>query len=222
MQELPDRPAFVIRDALIEMIVTGRFKHGERLNEQRLAQEFDVSRTPLREALQLLSSSGLVRLEHRRGAFVHYPSLEEVVEMFEFMAEVEALCARYAARRIDAGLMAQLTAALQGCENAVTAGDLDAYYLANRAFHQTIYQASGNSFLAQEADRLFRRLAPFRRMQLQVRGRMAQSLAEHRAIYDALAAGDPDLAQQSLRPHVAIQGERFNDLVANYRRIAGR
>lgn len=222
MQTPSDRPAFMIRDALIEMIVTGRFVHGERLNEQKLAQEFNVSRTPLREALQLLSSSGLVRLEHRRGAFVHYPSLEEVIEMFEFMADIEALCGRYAARRIDATLLAQLFDTLRGCEEAAQAGDTDGYYEANRQFHQTIYQASGNSFLAQEAEKLLRRLAPFRRMQLQVAGRMAQSLAEHRAIYAALEARDPELAGQTLRPHVAIQGERFNDLVANYRRIAGR
>lgn len=222
MQDTPDRPAFLIRDALIEMIVTGRFSHGARLNEQKLAEEFSVSRTPLREALQLLSSSGLVRLEHRRGAFVHYPSLEEVVEMFEFMAEVEALCGRYAARRIDEPLLAQLSDALQGCEQAVQDEKTDDYYAANHSFHRTIYQASGNSFLAKEAEKLLRRLAPFRRMQLQVRGRMAQSLQEHRAIYEALAARDSDLAARTLRPHVAIQGERFNDLVANYRRIAGR
>ena len=216
-----ERPAISIRDALIDMIVTGRFANGERLNEQKLAQEFDVSRTPLREALQLLSSSGLVRMEHRRGAFVHHPSLEEVIEMFEFMADIEALCGRYAAKRIDESQLAKLRNALEGCEKAVAAEDINAYYAANRDFHRTIYRAAGNSFLAGEAERLLNRLAPFRRMQLLARGRLAQSLAEHRAIYEALEAGDGDRAADALHPHVAMQGGRFNDLLASYRRVAG-
>jgi len=213
------RPALVIRDALIDRIMKGLFSQGERLNEQRLAHEFNVSRTPLREALQLLSSSGLVRLEHRRGAFVHYPSLEELIEMFEFMADVEALCGRYAAQRIDQEKLDHLQETLEDCETAADAGDADAYYDANRRFHRTIYAASGNSFLASEAERLLNRLAPFRRTQLQARGRMQQSLAEHRAIHDALAAKDADRAAAVLHPHVALQGGRFNELVVSYRRL---
>ncbi|MBV0892049.1 GntR family transcriptional regulator [Paracoccus sp. Z118] len=213
------RPALVIRDALIERIMRGLFSQGERLNEERLAQEFNVSRTPLREALQLLSSSGLVRLEHRRGAFVHYPSLDELIEMFEFMADVEALCGRYAAQRIDQERLDRLQVTLDDCEKAADAGDIDAYYIANRDFHRMIYAASGNSFLAAEAERLLNRLAPFRRTQLQARGRMRQSLAEHRAIYEALVDKDADRAAAIVHPHVALQGERFNDLVVSYRRV---
>lgn len=213
------RPAIAIRDALIDRIMRGLFAQGERLNEQRLAQEFNVSRTPLREALQLLSSSGLVRLEHRRGAFVHYPSLEELIEMFEFMADVEVLCGRYAARRIDQDTLHQLGRTLDDCQAAADADDVDAYYDANRRFHRTIYAASGNSFLASEAERLLSRLAPFRRTQLRARGRIQQSLAEHRAIHAALAARDPEAAAAALHPHVALQGGRFNDLVVSYRRL---
>lgn len=212
------RPAVVIRDALMDRIAKGEFAQGERLNEQRLAEEFNVSRTPLREALQLLSSSGLVRLEHHRGAFVHYPSLTELIEMFEFMADVEALCGRYAAQRIDQESLDRLHRTIVACDEAADACDTDAYYEANRDFHRTIYAASGNSFLAAEAERLLNRLAPFRRTQLQVRGRLQQSLAEHRRIHDALAARDAEGAAALLHPHVALQGERFNDLVASFRR----
>lgn len=216
------RPTITIRDTLTEMIVTGRFKHGARLDEQSLALEFGVSRTPLREALQMLSMSGLVRQEHRRGSFVHYPSLEEVVSMFEVMAEVEAICGRHAARRMDASLMQDLEAALIACEERAAAGDPEGYYEANRRFHTTIYRGSGNAFLEAEAERLHNRLSPFRRMQLLARGRVRQSLAEHRAILAALQDGDPARVSQALLDHIGIQGERFNDLVAQYRRIAGR
>lgn len=215
-------PTLAIRDALTEMIVRGRFRHGDRLDEQSLAQEFGVSRTPLREALQMLAMSGLVRQEHRRGAFVHYPSLEEVIEMFQVMAEVEAICGRLAARRMDAPLLQDLAEALRACEARAKDGDSDGYYQANQCFHSLIYRASGNGFLAAEAERLHARLSPFRRLQLQLRGRMAQSLAEHREIFAALQAGDPARVTAALLDHVAIQGERFNDLVASHRRLAGR
>lgn len=214
-----ERPAHLIRDALLDRLLAGDFAQGERLNEQRLAQEFNVSRTPLREALQLLSASGLIRLEHRRGAFVHYPSLDELVEMFEFMADVEALCGRYAAQRIDEPTLDMLRKTVADCSVAAANGDMPGYFAANRDFHRTIYAASGNSFLAAEAERLLNRLAPFRRTQLQARGRMQQSLAEHRAILDAIAARDADGAASTLRPHVALQGNRFNDLVVSYRRV---
>ncbi|MFC0280547.1 GntR family transcriptional regulator [Falsigemmobacter intermedius] len=216
------RPAEQIRDALIERIITGAIKDGERLDEQRLAEQFGVSRTPLREALQMLSGSGLVRHELRRGTFVHFPSLDEVLEMFQVMAEVEAICGRYAARRISAPALDDLARALDLCREAAARSDKAAYYAANHQFHDLIYEASGNGFLAAEAARLHSRLQPFRLRQLEVRHRLSQSLAEHEAIWEALARGDSELAGRCLFDHVAIQGERFNDLVANYRRIAGR
>ena len=76
---MTERMADTIRAALEEMIVTGQYADGERLDEQRLAEHFDVSRTPLREAFQQLAASGLVVLEARRGAFVRQPAFEEMV-----------------------------------------------------------------------------------------------------------------------------------------------
>jgi DNA-binding GntR family transcriptional regulator len=80
-----------------------------------------------------------------------------------------------------------------------------------------IYAASGNDFLAQESQRLHKRLQPFRRMQLRVRGRMLQSLAEHRQILTALEEADSATAEAVLRDHVAVQGGKFNDLMASYK-----
>lgn len=216
------RPADHIRDSLIERIITGEIANGSRLDEQRLAEEFGVSRTPLREALQMLQGSGLVRHELRRGTFVQFPGLEEVLEMFQVMAEVEAICGRYAARRMTKALLAGIGEALTECRTVAEEGDLAGYYLANRRFHSLIYAASGNRFLTAEASRLHSRLQPFRRRQLEVRERMRHSLAEHEAIFAALSLGDAELSGRRLYDHVAIQGERFNDLVANYRQIACR
>ncbi|WP_407920715.1 GntR family transcriptional regulator [Frigidibacter oleivorans] len=218
-----DRRTDQIREALEEMIVEGHFADGARLDEVSLADRFSVSRTPLREALQALAASGLVELRHRRGAFVRFPSLEDVVEMFDVMAEIEALCGRYAARRMSAEDQSAIEAALLACEAAAAQQDVEGYYRANHDFHRLIYHAAGNRFLAGEAERLQRRLTPFRRLQLRVRGRMPESLRQHRQIFEALVAGDAERVTRQMREHIAVQGDRFNDLAATYRSaIRGR
>lgn len=212
------RNADEIRESLERRIVEGEFKDGERLDEVSLAKRFGVSRTPLREALRMLAGSGLVELVPRRGAFVRHPGLVELLEMFEVMAELEALCGRHAARRIAPGALVELTAAARSCEAAMAAGDPDAYYHRNEEFHRIIYQAAGNQFLAAEAGRLQKRLRPFRRMQLHARGRMEQSMREHAVILQAMETGDADLVATTLRDHVAIQGEKFHSLLDHYGR----
>jgi DNA-binding GntR family transcriptional regulator len=210
------RSADEIRETLEQRIVEGEFRDGERLDEVTLAARFGVSRTPLREALRMLAGSGLVELIPRRGAFVRHPGVVELVEMFEVMAELEAMCGRHAARRISPGALAELSVAARACEQALEKQDPDGYYHRNEEFHQLIYKAAGNNFLATEAQRLQKRLRPFRRMQLRARGRMQQSMREHAAILKALEAGDADVAAAALRSHVVVQGERFHDLLSAY------
>ena len=212
------RRADGVRETLEQMIVTGDLADGERLDEVTLAERFGCSRTPLREAFQALAASGLVQLIPRRGAFVRHPGLEEMVEMFEVMAELEALCGRLAARRVTPALLAALQATVAACEAAVARDDHDLYYAENERFHLLLYEAAGNGFLAAEAGRLHRRLKPYRRLQLRVRGRMDQSLAEHRAVLSALQDGRAEAAAETLRDHVAVQGGKFNDLMVSYRR----
>ena len=108
---------------------------------------------------------------------------------------------------------AELLAAHQACEAA--RGDPDAYFYCNERFHNAIYAGSHNGFLAEEASALQRRLRPYRRLQLRVRDRMANSFAEHEAVVAALQAGDAAAAGDALRRHVSVQGERFGDLVAS-------
>ncbi|MHB2266044.1 GntR family transcriptional regulator [Aliihoeflea sp. PC F10.4] len=211
----------LVREQLEQLIVEGAFSNGERLDEIKLSQRFNVSRTPLREAFQALAASGLIDLQPRRGAFMRYPAFEEVIEMFEVMAEIEAFCGSLASRRVTPKLIDRLSQTVAECECAVAADDSGAYYRANEVFHFLIYEASGNAFLAKEAGRLHRRLKPYRRMQLKVRGRMVQSLAEHRLILDALVKGEGETAATGLRDHVAIQGSKFNDLIVNYRQATG-
>ncbi len=214
------RRADIIAEQLEERIFDGTYADGDRLDEVRLAEQFGVSRTPLREALQRLARSGLVELIPRRGAFVRQPGPVELMEMFEVMAEVEAVCGRLAAKRISDKALADLHDANDRCQAAVEAQDPDSYYSENERFHKIIYRESGNGFLATETGNLHRRLQPFRRQQLRLRGRMAQSMSEHEAILKALEQGDSEAAANALRGHVAIQGEKFHSLMATLKNAA--
>jgi len=207
------RRADTILDDLEQMIVTGAVADGERLDENRLADRFGVSRTPVREALQKLAASGLVEQIPRRGVFVREPGLAELVEMFEAMAELEAACARLAALRITEPTLDLLRAANDLCQEAVETGAADHYYHQNERFHQLIYAAAENRYLEEQTLRLQKRLKPFRRMQLQLRGRLAQSMAEHVAVVEALSSGDGEAAARTLRAHVVVQGEKFHHLL---------
>ncbi len=204
-----------LRDSIEEMIATGRFCPGEHLDETELAAEFGVSRTPIREALIQLASMGLVVTRPRRGTVVAEIAPQRLVEMFEVMAELEAMCGRLAARRMTADDHARLLAAHHACNDARNANDADEYYYRNEVFHEEIYAGSRNAFLAEQARNLRRRLRPYRRLQLRVRDRLANSYSEHDQIVKALLAGDGDAAANLLRGHVVIQGERFADLIAS-------
>lgn len=202
-----------LREQIEEQIATGQLPPGSALDEVALATQFGVSRTPVREALIQLTAEGLVELRPRRGAVVASVGPARLLEMFEVMAELEAMCARLAARRMSEAEQAELLAAHRACEAA--RGDPDAYFYCNERFHNAIYAGSHNGFLAEEAAALQRRLRPYRRLQLRVRDRMANSFAEHEAVVAALQAGDAAAAGNALRRHVSVQGERFGDLVAS-------
>jgi DNA-binding GntR family transcriptional regulator len=206
-----------LRDSLEEDIINGRRVPGERLDPEALGREFNVSRTPVREAIQQLVASGLVTVKPKKGTFVARVGIDQLIEMFEVMAELEGMCGRLAARRITEDELAELHGALERCEAAAQAGDTDEYYYENETFHDCIYRASHNGFLLGEARQLKQRLKPYRRLQLQVRQRLHGSLREHRAVVAAIEAGDTAAAEQALRDHVLIQGEKFSDFVASIR-----
>jgi DNA-binding GntR family transcriptional regulator len=211
----PPKRSLAVREMIEERIADGRYPPGMRLDEVALASEFGVSRTPIRETLIQLSSSGMVDLRPRRGAVVADASPHRICEMFEVMAELEGMCARLAARRITDEEQAALVASHKACERARDRGSADDYFVENETFHQAIYRAAHNAFLAEQAVQLQRRLRPFRRLQLRIRNRVGTSFAEHQAIVDAIMAGDGDQAARLLRDHVIVQGERYGDLVAS-------
>jgi DNA-binding GntR family transcriptional regulator len=208
-----------LRESIEEEIAVGKLLPGTHLDEVELATRFGVSRTPIREALSLLLGEGLVESRPRRGAVVAQVSPPRLIEMFEVMAELEAMCARLAARRITDEEFGAMELAHEECRSAAAGRDPDAYFYANERFHFALYTASHNVFLFEQAAALQRKLRPYRRLQLRVRNRLAGSFEEHQAILDALRACDADAAASSVRRHVIVQGERFADLIASLARM---
>lgn len=189
--------------ALAESIAAGRLAPGTALEEERLAAAHGVSRTPVREALRLLAATGLVEQRPRRGAVVSRPDPRRLAEMFEAMAELEAICAGLCARGMGRAARQGLKARHAAMGRMAAAGDLAAYRDANVAFHEALYAGAGNAYLAELAGMTRRRLAPFRAAQLGGRDRLAASHAEHGAIVAAILAGDAAAAGTAVRAHLA-------------------
>jgi DNA-binding GntR family transcriptional regulator len=211
----PSRRSELLRETIEERIATGVYSPGMQLDETELANEFGVSRTPIREALMQLAFLGLIYMPPRRSAVVVEIKPQRLCEMFEVMAELEAMCGRLAARRMTDSDQEKLLVAHQACKDAAEENDPDEYYRRNEQFHLAIYMASHNSFLIDECKSLKRRLSIYRRLQLRVRERMSASYAEHSEVYMAIVTGDSDAAAKLLRSHVIVQGERFADLIAS-------
>jgi DNA-binding GntR family transcriptional regulator len=202
-----------------EDIATGALWPGARLDEAELAARFSISRTPVREAFIQLAAVGILDLRPRRGAVVPELSPHRIIEMFDVMAELEAMCGRLAARRMSDADQRALLAAHEACKDAQASGNADAYYFKNEIFHSVVYRSSHNTFLGERASALHRRLRPYRRLQLRVRDRVGASFSEHEAVVASLLGGDAERASEQLRNHVLVQGERFTDLMAMLHRV---
>lgn len=208
-------PSGELRQKLEQEIVTGAIPPGSKLDEASLAARFDVSRTPIREALHQLSMMGLVEIKPRRGAFVRKVGLKELVEMFEVMAELEGMCGRLAAERMTDEERSELISLHESSKMHVDAQDFDGYYQANVAFHEAIYRGSHNEYLSGQTKSLRNRLAPYRRLQLRRANRLGNSYKEHGFIANAIKNHDGKVACKLLGAHVTVQQGSFNDFIAS-------
>ena len=207
--------AEAIRTGLADDIIGGRLAPGSEIDEQHLADRFGASRTPVREALRDLAAAGLVSIEPRRGVRVTAPTLDRLDEMFEVMAETEAMCVRLATHRMTGAERAALLALHQRMGTAALAQDLDAYDGLNRRFHAAIDRATHNAYLAEHTRALRLRLAPFRRAQLGGADRLPQSHAEHAAVLHALLRGDGEEAGRLMRAHMLAASASLAEYLAD-------
>jgi DNA-binding GntR family transcriptional regulator len=198
-----------------ELILLGKLPPGTRLDEKQLAERFKVSRTPVREALWHLSSSGLVEIRRHHGAVVKQLTLIELVEMFQVMAELEGLCARLAARRMTLSERKALKEIQKIAAKRISNRDHEAFFESNNDFHEAIFVGSKNNFLQQESRSLRSRVNPYRRYITYQPGRMEKSHNEHEAIVDAIDRGNAEEAHQLMRDHVNMLGEVVADFIAS-------
>jgi DNA-binding GntR family transcriptional regulator len=205
-----------LRLKLEEAIASGRLEPGSRLDEQEIAQRFGVSRTPVREAFRLMAANHLVELRGRQGATVRSIKAPALVEMFQVMAELEGLCARLAARRVSKAWGSEITEIHQRLIRAGESGDVDAFYDVNQEFHEAIYEASRNAFLAGQTRKLRNQVAGYRRRVTHMPNRIADTIREHEAIMQAILAHDAERAHSAMRDHVNLLGYNLLDFLAAF------
>lgn len=203
-----------VRRRLEDEINNGKLMPGDALDERALAERFQVSRTPIREAIHQLAAQGLVRAIPRQGVYVSRMSIKELLAMFELQAELEGICARFAARRMTPEQRATVTRVYERQLACLEKGDSIQYAQENADFHEAIYRGSHNRYLAEQARLIRRRTEIYRQNTFQREGRVIESCREHGRVVEAIVAGDGEAAYQCMRDHISIGGHGFAEFVS--------
>ncbi len=191
-----------VAERLRQRIFSHELKPGTWVDEQALAVQYGISRTPLREALKVLAAEGLVTLKPRRGCYVTEISDRDLDDIFSIMSLLEGQCARAAAERATSSELAELERIHAQLEEAAHKGDIDRFFEANQAFHRSLQTIADNRWLLQVIEDLRKVIKLSRHHSLFSEGRLEQSLAEHRGILTALLARDADLTERLMREHI--------------------
>ena len=210
-----------VADRLRERIFDGVLAPGSFVDEVRLAEELEISRTPLREALKVLTAEGLVRHEPRRGCFVAEVTQKDLDEIFPVIALLEGRCAYEAAEKATDQDLQELQVLHDRLQKHAKARRINDYYAANFAIHEAVIALAGNRWLAQVIGDLRKILKLARLQQLHAPGRLEQSCSEHMAVFAALQARDAEGAEAAMKTHLTRQRAALRELARNQRsRIA--
>lgn len=186
---------------LRDEILSGELVPGERLNTSQLSERLGVSRTPIREALNRLTSIGLVENIPHRGAFVRKLSIEEIIEMYYIRAALEGIAARLAARNLKEEEIQQLLQFCDEMESHLSTGDYHKILETNFEFHSIIYQAAQSPRLQNLILQYYRHSEQYRALGLELPGRYAEICQEHRDLALALAERNMEGAESKAREH---------------------
>ncbi|MDP1657165.1 MAG: GntR family transcriptional regulator [Hylemonella sp.] len=205
---LHEHVAATLRDEIFD----GTLAPGSFVDEVALCERLKISRTPLREALKVLTAEGLVRHEPRRGCFVNEVTEQDLDEIFPVIALLEGRCAFEAACNASDADLAVLETLHQKLQAHAAAKRIVDYYQTNFAIHEAIITLADNRWLAQVIADLRKILKLARLQQLHAPGRLAQSLSEHLAVFAALKARDSEGAEAAMRTHLTRQREALREL----------
>ena len=211
LNSLHDEVAARLRDR----IFSGELAPGSFIDELALCAELSISRTPLREALKVLTAEGLLRHEPRRGCFVNQITEQDLDEIFPVIALLEGRCAYEAARNATDADLAALEQLHERLQRNAKAKRINEYYETNFAIHEAIILLANNRWLAQVIGDLRKIVKLARLQQLHAPGRLEQSLSEHLAVYAALKAHDAEGAEAAMRTHLTRQRVALRELARN-------
>jgi DNA-binding GntR family transcriptional regulator len=188
-----------VAERLREAIFARELEPGSWIDEQKLAAEYGISRTPLREALKVLAVEGLVTMKVRRGAYVTEMSRDDVQQVYHLLALLESDAAARVAQAAGAAERAELEALHH--ELGRQARHREAFFATNERFHMALLRIAGNRWAEQVVTDLRKVMKLNRHHSLFKQGRIADSLAEHRELMSAIGAGDAARAGQVMRAH---------------------
>jgi DNA-binding GntR family transcriptional regulator len=196
----------LVAEELEQMIIRGELQAGDRINESALAQMFNISRGPIREACRSLEKSNLVRLVTNRGVFVREMSVDQAADIYEVRAHLFGLAGRLAASRVSTRDITKLRAMVTAMEEAK---DIDVYYPLNVAFHARLVELSGNTRLADLYRALSKELHLFRRRGLVKGSSIRLSNQEHMRIVEALRDHNCELCERIMAGHILAGKDRL-------------
>jgi len=193
-----------VHDHLREEILSSRLAPGTELQEVALSQELGVSRGPIREALGRLAAEGLVTVRPRRGAVVRALSANEFLEAYQVREALEVMAVRLAVPRLRAENTAAMQRLIDEMTSLAEAGDVEGFFEANTAFHQSFFEAAGNRMLSEMYQKLRGQIDRHRPRSLELRGNLQRSITEHKAILRAAKAGDVERAVHLVSEHIRV------------------
>lgn len=194
-----------IADNLRELIMSGQLQEGDKIKEDELCSSMGISKTPLREALRVLSVEGLIKLVPNRGSFVSTPTFEEIREMFDVMSVLEGICARAATEKMSAKDLKNLEKLHNRLEKNFNRRAQREYIRINNQFHSFVQKLAGNRTLNQIVNGLRQKILLYRYQSLNWPERFEQSIQEHRDLLEAFRKKDPKKAETLMRRHLKKQ-----------------
>lgn len=187
------------------MVFERQLTPGQWIDEMALARDWQISRTPLREALKVLAAEGLVTLVPRQGCKVTEMSEEDADELFPVMALLEGRCAYEAVQKATPAELKQLRRLHEALEKHAAAKNIDGYYRANHEFHSKVQALASNRWLDRTTGDLRKFVRLLRGRQLNWPGRIEQSIVEHRQLIEAMEQGDAARAERLMHDHLMSQ-----------------
>lgn len=213
------RKSIEIADALEAAILSGEFPQGELLNELELARRFDVSRTPVREALLNLSATGIVELVRGKGAVVVGISLDTLFEAYEVLANSLGFACALAAERMTPKQRVELQAAVEEMGRNTDEASRERYIQLDEMLHDAILDGAKNAILARQVRACKRRISAVRTMSMRSHKSVADIVPELERVVAAIASGDAATARAALEAHVSLRGDGAQRLMMHWRNL---